>query len=56
MSFTADIECNAGHGCEYQCAKINGANQCSCQLGYQLANDGLTCQGKWLQMCLDEMK
>ena len=45
----ADInECNTNNGgCAYNCTNTLGSFMCSCRNGFQLASDGLGCDGMW---------
>ena len=47
-SISTDIdECTNGmNKCEQQCHNTVGSYQCSCDSGYRLKKDGLTCEGK----------
>ncbi len=40
-----EYTCSSGSSCDQLCAVIDGVDQCSCDIGYQLANDGSTCLG-----------
>lgn len=46
-SLCADIdECSRGeHECSQICNNTLGGHFCSCENGYQLQNDGITCEG-----------
>ena len=43
-------ECNQGNGgCEQICTNTFGSYKCSCNDGYTLDFDGVSCTGKWLK-------
>ena len=42
-----EYTCSSGNGCDQQCIVVNGVDQCSCDIGYQLTGDGSTCIGLW---------
>ena len=40
-------ECSTGNGgCGQMCTNTDGSFQCSCILGFELASDGFSCNGK----------
>ena len=42
--FLDDDECgNLGHGCSHHCTNTPGSFVCSCEHGYELEEDGKTC-------------
>ena len=42
--FLDDDECgNPGHGCSHHCTNTPGSFVCSCEHGYELEEDGKTC-------------
>ena len=50
----ADInEClSANGGCDHTCTNTEGSFYCTCDNGYELHSDKLTCEGKFLNMYL----
>ena len=44
--FVATSVCADNHGCEFTCDVIDGQDTCTCERGYELSLDGLTCSGK----------
>ncbi len=41
-------ECDSQNGgCDQICTNNNGSFLCSCSTGYTLADDDLSCEGKW---------
>ena len=49
MCIHTDIkECDIGtHNCSQQCIELPGAFRCSCDYGYQLQEDEITCEGSY---------
>ena len=48
--FTAENPCSGNqHGCEHICYQAGGQDQCSCNAGYELNQDGKTCSGEFLE-------
>ena len=47
LSLSLDVnECNTGaHNCTQKCTNTDGGFKCSCNKGYRLANDDVTCSG-----------
>ena len=47
-SFLLDLdECLTNNGeCEHSCTNIDGSYECSCNPGYEIGNDGKSCEGK----------
>lgn len=47
-SLLSDIdECSLSNGgCDHSCANIPGSFTCSCDSGYELGSEGLTCSGE----------
>ena len=45
IMITASSFCSNTNECDQNCVLLNGVEQCSCDKGYSLAEDGLTCQG-----------
>ena len=44
---SSDInECAMNNPCNHQCHNEPGSFSCSCRVGYRLAADGTTCDGK----------
>lgn len=42
-------ECQGRHNCSQVCVNTEGSYICSCQTGYSLNNDSVTCEGKeWM--------
>ena len=41
----ANSTCGNDTSCEQNCAVVNGTEQCSCNVGYMLADDETSCQG-----------
>ena len=40
-------ECSGGlHNCSHVCVNTHGSHRCDCRQGYQLMEDGVTCQGE----------
>ena len=40
-------ECSGGlHNCSHVCVNTHGSHLCDCRQGYQLMEDGVTCQGE----------
>ena len=37
--------CSITNNCDQECVLLGGVDHCSCNSGYQLADDGLTCIG-----------
>ena len=46
--FSADVnECaDDNGGCEQMCHNILGSYECTCEMGYELNEDGRSCDGK----------
>ena len=34
-----------GHNCSHMCLELEGSYNCSCYSGYELQEDGVTCEG-----------
>lgn len=48
--FIAENPCSGNqHGCEHICYQAGGQDQCSCNAGYELNQDGKTCSGEFLE-------
>ena len=44
------IECANNNGeCEHNCTNTEGSFYCTCKVGYILANDNRSCEGKWIE-------
>ena len=49
-AFDSDIdECvsSDGGGCEQNCINLQGSYECSCQQGYALESNGISCDGNY---------
>ena len=49
-----------GHNCSHMCVELEGSYNCSCYSGYELQEDGVTCEGNcivwtkhWWMNCLN---
>lgn len=48
--FTAENPCSGNqHGSEHICFQAGGQDQCSCNAGYELNQDGMICSGEFLE-------
>ena len=45
IMYTASSLCSNTNECDQNCVLLDGVEQCSCDKGYSLTDDGLTCQG-----------
>ena len=44
-------ECtNGNHSCEHNCQNTDGSYTCSCNTGYNISSNGLSCNGKKLTL------
>jgi len=44
-------ECLIGtHNCSQLCVELDGGFECDCSDGYELGDDGITCEGIWMVM------
>ena len=52
MILSSDVnECQINNGgCEQVCTNTESSYECSCNSGYQLAGDGINCNGKYFQI------
>ena len=52
--FDVDVnECDTGNGgCDQMCTNNDGSFQCSCNQGFVLAGDTLSCDGTYAKMLL----
>ena len=49
-SITDNDECSNGESmCTGTCTNIPGGYECTCDMGYELADDGYTCEGKTIK-------
>ena len=37
-----------GHNCSQMCIELEGSYNCACDSGYELQEDGLTCEGMYV--------
>lgn len=48
-------ECNINvDGCDQNCHNTNGSYYCSCNSGYRLNIDNLTCDGMYIELSLND--
>ena len=49
VSISDDDECGEGtHNCTAECVNTHGGFQCGCPIGYQLRQDGVSCEGQFV--------
>ena len=45
MLFKDVNECNGDHECDQNCTNVDGSYICSCDPGFELQSDNVTCEG-----------